>query len=79
MLHPFRHLYAQQPHAVAYNVGYGTAYCQSQCAHCGVGFGEYGVVVVELVIFLYQLVDIVGYLCRRVGASGFLYRGRELA
>ena len=60
MLHAVRHLNAQQRHAALDDVGNGLAQQLAEATYLLVLLLENAAVVIELVVFLGQVIDIVG-------------------
>ena len=77
--HSLRYFNSQQPHAGFDDVGDGFGEDEAENFQIGIFFAEYGEIVVELVVFFYQLVDVVGYQRGTELVAGFFYNLRKFS
>jgi hypothetical protein len=70
MLHAFRHFYAEQGTGGAQRASHSGGEEKAQGTHLFVRFAHYGVVVIELVVLLGQVVCVVRYQCGGICTSG---------
>ena len=76
--HAFRHLYAEECHSLAQRARGNLREIKTQTAGGGIRFAQNLIVVIELIIFLRQLIAVFRHKSRGIGASGSSYSFREI-